>query len=133
MRNKGSIAVTKNNLRTIFLLAVILLVSCTSVAFTNVPDALKENGLLVAEVVGDWGTWAGSEGSVDAVIDGHQYQGGIRDDGFLVAPLPPGEHTLDRLRSTGVWIGVNRKFKIESGRVTNIGRIFLRIPPGSRN
>lgn len=84
--------------RAIALLAVGALSGCVSTAsLPELPEALEGDGLLVGEIYmpGSF-RWDSSQ----VTINGRIYNASLRD-GYLAIKLPPGEYTIDNLRTHG--------------------------------
>lgn len=93
------------------------------------PVLVSGNGILIAQVssIG----LAALENSTP-VINGKKFKGSL-NGGYLIVTLPPGEHTLNRFihvateddfETLDIEFPVNRTFRIEAGKATNIGKLF---------
>ncbi len=101
------------------------------------PVLVSGNGILIAQVSSTG--LDGLENSVP-VINNKKYPGGLKG-GYLIITLPPGEYTLNHFlyvpmiaSSDGVIVEdfetldtvypVDRKFRVEAGKATNLGKLF---------
>ncbi len=117
-----------------YLLAIavaLTLAACASVqpgGHANLPDNLAGAGVVLAEAYGTEG---------DFKIDGQVVAYLSKANRHLVMQLSPGEHTLDGLSYIKVvpqgihnafetiTLPLNRKFRVEAGKVTNLGLILI--------
>jgi photosystem II stability/assembly factor-like uncharacterized protein len=116
--------------------------SCTAPHIYKVPDKLDRSGLLVAYVHSD----EYPDAALGAPVVDEQIHFGAQNGGYIVLALRPGDHVLNaiyRHKNTvtiPTEVGntyvtdssafeVKRKFRIEAGRVTNLGMIVVRAPP----
>lgn len=98
----------------------------------KLPDTLADTGVVIVETYGS---------KADPEVDGNTAAYLSDENRHLVMSLPVGEHTLNDLTVTDVQttypggpayftttkLPLNRKFRIEAGKVTNLG-LFLIVP-----
>jgi hypothetical protein len=117
-----------------FLLAIVVtltLGACSTAQMgghANLPDKLGDTGVVIAEAYGTEGNFK---------IDGDTATYLTPFNRHLVMTLSPGEHTLDGLSfikvvpqgvsfvTETITLPLNRKFRVEAGKVTNLGLILV--------
>lgn len=127
------------------IIASVTLGGCAAPVVFSVPDKLTTRGLMVAQIY--------SADYVDAmdgtpIVDNKLYIGS-QNEGIVVLELSPGEHIFNAIERVNNSMSVplasggsltltdasnfkiERKFRIEAGRVTNLGMILIGSPDGT--
>ena len=128
-----------------FLLLIVLgfLAGCVSsttntVNIVRIPDDLGQQGLLLVKLSSDH---LGMFNKVQPQINDKLYQNSYQDSGYVELVLTPGEYTFNSLMNSiggssahaegaaasisTVKYPIDKKFRIEAGKVSNLGMLFF--------
>jgi len=113
----------------IFIMLTSLFQGCILNKQSFTKDTLKNEGIVVAEIL-----LLSMTGGVSKISGVPRFESGeipnsMKDDGHMVVSLPPGKHTLQSVRrvtgSLTTTYSINLEFDVRAGSMTNLGKLIL--------